>query len=483
MHPIENRINEYLRSRKLSFHTPGHKGLVSLYDGIAFPEADLTELPGLDMLHAPEGIIAEAQANIARIFGADETFFLVNGGTVGNQAALLSIANKENMMSSSGKKVRVQRSAHRSVIAGLILSGLMPEYIPSIIHPDFNLPLGLDWRRFMEDASEVIAFHITDPSYYGTVSDLKSIVKLRGERYQEIPILVDQAHGSHFGAHKFPPNALSLGADIVVHSTHKTLGSLTQTALLHVAGNRIDREKIRQSLELLQTSSPNYILMASLERSGEHVLDNETWQALYAEVLELHEKLENKIRILGIKDLGKYGIDELDWSRILINVSEIPRSCNDIVDLLRNEYGIEPELWDDENILFMLGIGSKPEEIRYLGKSLENMLNKIGQAKGCISGGKEKPREQKVLWDYEEVPRQRLTPREAWLASKRKKVDLKDSVGLIAGETISAYPPGIPIISAGEEISSAIAEYLAMNEKRFRFQGWQGNGVINIIDI
>jgi arginine/lysine/ornithine decarboxylase len=482
VYPIENKINEYLRLNKRSFHTPGHKGQMSLYDGIVFPQADLTELPGLDMLHAPKGIIAEAQAAIAKIFGADETFFLVNGGTVGNQATLLSIANNKTTANFSKGRIRVQRSAHRSIIAGLILSGLKPEYIPSIIHPEFKLPLGLDRQKFMGEAKDVAAFQVTDPSYYGTAVDLSYIVELRDERYPEIPIFVDQAHGSHFGAHGFPPNALRLGADVVVHSTHKTLGSLTQTALLHVAGNRVDLEKIRQSLELLQTSSPNYVLMSSLERVGEHVQDVKVWDGLYAEVLELHTRLENKIRILGEKDRGKFGIDELDWLKILINTADMPFSCKEIVELLRNEYGIEPELWDDENILFMLGIGSKPEEISYLSKSLESMLDNFSQAKNYFAGSKGKIKTETDLWNYEEIPILRITPREAWMASRRK-IALRDSVGLIAGETISAYPPGIPIIAAGEEISSTIADYLAENEKRFRFQGWQGNGVINIIDI
>lgn len=381
MYPIGNGIKEYLNSRRISFHTPGHKGQETIHAGIAFPEADLTELPGLDMLHSPTGIIAEAQAQTARIFGADETFFLVNGGTVGNQASLLAIANQNPPSALAKTRIRVQRNAHRSVISGLVLSGLRPEYVPSVIHPDFNLALGLDLPRYMANAEGTAAFQITSPSYYGTCVDLGQMVSIRNEQYPEAPILVDQAHGSHFGAHGFPPNALSLQADIVVHSTHKTLGSLTQTALLHVLGSRIDRHKVRQSLEILQTSSPNYILMASLEKVGEQVRDAKAWDILYSEVHELHARLENKIRILGAGDRGRFGINDLDWSKILINTSGLFLSCEEIVRLLRNEYGIEPELWDDENILFMLGIGSDPNDVNYLAGSLENILNRDGQAK------------------------------------------------------------------------------------------------------
>lgn len=470
MDSLIQKLLSYSKLGMYSFHTPGHKGRGDILSPLVFPDYDLTELPGLDMLHNSQGVIAEAQRKAAKAYGAEETFFLVNGATAGNQAMLMAL-----MPVLKDKTIRIQRTAHRSVAGALILSGLTPEYIPAVIHPDFNLPLGLDSGAFFANREQVGVFHLTNPGYYGTAIDLDFIIKSRDKESPAIPILVDQAHGSHFKGSLFPQGAVAQGADLVVHSTHKTMAALTQAGMLHVQGERVDRSSLKKALEILQTSSPSYLLMASLENAIREREKDHPWEDLYTEVIRLQEKLGDSLRILTAKDAGKYGIEDVDWSKILINVSPLGIKAADAVDILRSAFRIEPELWDDFNILFMLGIGNKPEEVRVLCKALESVVKKYSFNKGVRKAG----RNQEKAKPYGEegfkmktLPPIRLTPREAWLASK-KTVRIKDSLGRISGETISVYPPGIPLVAAGEEITADVLDYLARAEE-YSWQGWQG---------
>jgi len=463
------QLYSYSELGMYSFHTPGHKGRKDLLAPIVFPDYDLTELPGLDMLPNPQGVLAEAQQKAAKLYRAEETFFLVNGATAGNQAMFMAL-----LPSAKAKKVRIERKAHRSVSGALILSGLTPEYIPSVIHPDFNLPLGLDDAQFTEGLEHIDALHLTSPSYYGTVSDLDRVLEQRDKQKPSLPVLVDQAHGAHFFGNLFPRGAVEQGADLVVHSTHKTLAALTQAAMLHVQGSRIDRFVLRDILNILQTSSPSYLLLASLEEAVAG-LAKPIWDDLYEEVRQLWQKLNGPLRILTEQDCGSYGIKEVDWSKILVNISPLGINAAEAVDFLRRNYRIEPELWDESNILFMLGIGNKPEEVRALRTALEALVKRF---RGLS------PAKKRYLPVYpSSLPPVRLNPREAWLSAKRK-IAVKDCLGEIAAETISVYPPGIPLITCGEEITEEVLTYLLQADK-YNWQGWQGfnRGEILVVDM
>ncbi|WP_088188645.1 amino acid decarboxylase [Desulfosporosinus sp. FKA] len=456
-------LSQYQKQGFCSFHTPGHKGQQEFFHDFDFCGFDLTELPGLDMLHSPKGIIDQAQKRSAEIFGADETFFLVGGGTVGNQAMFMSLTNTVN-------QVIIERSSHRSVMSALVLSGLKPDYLKPIIHPDFNLPLGLDLRPERFPWSNIAACHVTYPSYYGTCIELRDLLNKRTNLAPDVPVFVDQAHGSHFMGFLFPASALTLGADLVLHSTHKTLAALTQSAMLHVQGSRVSRIRLRQSLELLQSSSPSYLLLASLERAGEYALDLWRWEYLKEEVENLQQRVGEKFRILSQNDVGTYGIDALDWSKILINTRPLGLPASRCVEFLRGEFGLEPELWDEENILFLLGIGNTPEDIRRLTRGLE----RLADCTQLLSLGSEHFRKnaRDDRSDSFLLPPQILTPREAFFAKKRR-VPLKESLGHIVGETISPYPPGIPIVVMGEQMTPEVLETLLVVEEG-RWQGWEG---------
>jgi arginine/lysine/ornithine decarboxylase len=455
-------LSTYHKQGYCSFHTPGHKGRQEFFDGLDFPGFDLTELPGLDMLHSPSGVIAEAQKRMAEIFGAEKTFFLINGGTVGNQAMFLALGNIAD------KRVVVERNSHRSVMSALVLSGLKPEYVIPTIHPDFNLPLGFEAEKQQIPWQEIAACHVTYPSYYGTAFELSQLLDERMRLGFNIPIFVDQAHGSHYLGPLFPPSAVKLGADLVLHSSHKTLSALTQAAMLHVQGERISRTRLRQSLELLQSSSPSYLLLASLERAVDFALDLERWECLQEEVEDLHRKVGMNFRILSQLDVGKYGIHTVDWSKILINTLELGLPAPRCVEYLRSGYGIEPELWDEENILFMLGIGNTPEDIRRLTKGLESLANDTHMI--GLTETKRQVRNDRAT--IPPVPDLMLSPRDAFFAHKRQ-IPLKESLGKIVGETISPYPPGIPLIVMGEQMTCEVLSML-LTAGEGRWQGWDG---------
>lgn len=455
-------LSHYQKQGFCSFHTPGHKGQQEFFDGFDFLGFDLTELPGLDMLHSPSGIIAEAQKRSADIFGAEETFYLINGGTVGNQAMFLALED------TASKRVVVERSSHRSVMSALVLSGLKPDYVMPTIHPDFNLALGFDVEKQQIPWQEISACHVTYPSYYGTTFELNRLLDERSRLGFNTPIFVDQAHGSHYLGPLFPPSALQLGADLVLHSSHKTLSALTQSAMLHVQGQRISRSRLRQSLDFLQSSSPSYSLLASLERAGEFALDLGRWECLREEVEVLYQKVGKSFRILSQKDVGAYGIHAVDWSKILINTLGLGVSAPLCVEYLRKGFGIEPELWDEENILFVLGIGNMPEDIRRLTKGLESLAH----FSPSVGFAESKKRVEKDRVGISPLPHQVLSPREAFFAHKRQ-IPLKESMGHIVGETISPYPPGIPLIVMGEQMTYEVLGRL-LSTGEGRWQGWDG---------
>lgn len=468
---LRDGLRSYLEKGYCSFHTPGHKGRQEFFCGVDFPGSDLTELPGLDMLHAPAGIIAEAQAKAAGIFGAEESFFLVNGATVGNQALLLALPDTGPVL--------VSRAAHRSVFSGLILSGHRVTYARPVIHPEFNLPLGLETDEIIGAWAGAAACYVTYPTYYGSCCDLEALLKARDEDFPRLPVLVDQAHGAHYLGALFPPGALALGADAAVHSTHKTLSALTQGAMLHVQGQRLDRARLRQGLELLQTSSPSYLLLASLEQGAESALVQGHWEELRLEVEQIHRGLEGRLRLLDAKDEQTLGIARVDWSKILVNTRPLGIPAPVCVEFLRRRFGIEPELWDHENILFLLGIGSTPADVRLLRRGLESLLepefrHEAGVRSGVGFGKSNRLKPVLPAMLLPPLPPQRLTPRQAFF-SKKRLVPLSESLGHTSGETISPYPPGIPVVVMGEILTEEVLELLRSEEERL-WQGWERAG-------
>ncbi|MDR3269889.1 MAG: amino acid decarboxylase [Peptococcaceae bacterium] len=476
MQDLNDEIARYLKQEYISFHTPGHKGRRDLLPEISFPAGDLTELPGLDQLLSPNGVIAKAQCRAAEIYGANESFFLINGATAGNHAMLLSIA------AGSAERVWLGRASHHSVASGLIISGLTPEYIMPVLHPDFNLYLGADLAPLLEHWSNDQAVHLTYPDYYGAAVHLAQVTAHRDRCLPDAPILVDQAHGAHYIHACFPPGALALGVDMVVQSAHKTLNALTQAALLHVRGSRYQPLRLRQCLDTLQSSSPSYLLMASLENALEYVTKENLWEDLREETEKLRARVSRCLRILSMEDAGTYGIWQVDWSKILVNTRPLGIKASICVDYLRRYWRIEPELWDEENILFVLGIGNTPDEVIRLRAGLESLLAKDFRAQHGSVADRIPPQSAEEDLAHLKLPPMKLTPRQAFFSAKRE-VFLQESVGQICGETVALYPPGIPLILMGEEVTPEVAEFMIAHADAF-WQGWPGRDrqTLQIID-
>jgi arginine/lysine/ornithine decarboxylase len=326
------------------------------------------------------------------------------------------------------------------------------------MHPDFALPLGAEAEDFWRGEDKTLAVHVTCPVYYGSALDMPGLLTLRDELGGRTPVLVDQAHGAHWRCGLFPPNAVELGADGVVHSVHKTLAGLTQSALLHAQGSRLDRRVLAQALAMVQSSSPSYLLMASLDAAVAQGEMAGVWRDLLAEAQRLREDLADVYRVLGDKDVGSYGVAALDGSKILVNTRPLGVSAGAVAGALRREFGIEPEFWDEENILFVLGVGNRPEEVEMLRRAL---LKLADQSRG-VGARLESSQARSSTFGLSCSPPMRLTPREAWLAPRRL-LALGDCLGQVAAETLVTYPPGVPLVIAGEEITEEVMCGVASN--------------------
>lgn len=441
----------------MRFHTPGHKGKMPLLDSIgsqSIADIDLTELPGLDNLHQPNGIIAEAQASCAQWLGVKHTFFLVNGASVGIQAAILGCTGPKDV-------VLIPRNAHKSVTSALILSGASPIYYLPEVHPEFGLPLGQACEPILEKLEthpEVKLLFALYPTYYGTTWNLE-IVRANWHG----TMVVDEAHGAHLPFYEgFPKSATKLGADVVVQSSHKTLAAFTQAAMLHIGQNcPVPTDYFLHALDILHTTSPSYLLMASLESAfwdGIEKGRNGHWSTLIESCLQLKQQLMSKgIRVLNCRDIGNYGIAGVDPTKILVKMPS--QGTSEFVKRLVSRHGIQPELWDSENILFLIGAGDTPETVKALGKALIEEYQSLQAST-------------QVRFPAPAFPKQVLTPREAYLRQK-EQIPLGDSVGRICGETLSPYPPGIPAIVPGEIIDKDMIEYINWS-KKYGIH-WQGN--------
>ena len=352
-----------------------------------------------------------------------------------------------------GDKIILPRNAHKSAINGLILSGA----IPIFIQPETNKKNGIAMGVTLESIEKAIAIHsdakaifLINPTYYGATSNIKEIIKLAHKH--GIAVLLDEAHGAHFNFHKdLPISGMEVGGDMAAVSIHKTGGSLTQSSVLLLNEGFIDHNTVRTTLNLTQTTSASYLLMSSLDvarkmlaTQGEEILDN---------VLELSRfarKEINKIKGLyafGKELIGQPGIYNFDETKLGINVTGLGMSGFKAYDMLRDEYNIQVELGDTYNILAIISIGDKEKSIYALIDALKDMGSKYR--------GKSIFYSRKVLDNPEAI----VSPRNAFYARK-KFVRLENSEGEISGESIMAYPPGIPIIIPGERISKEIIEYI-----------------------
>ncbi len=449
--PLMTALQAACRRQHAAFYVPGHKRgrgspqlLLQAFGRSVF-SADLPELPELDDLFAPEGVILEAQALAANAFGADQTWFLTNGSSCGVMAAILAVCNP-------GDHIVLPRNCHRSVFSGLILSGAIPIFIEPECGPEFAFGVAPQrLEQALATYSPVKAVLVTSPTYEGVCVDIDAIATLTHRH--GLPLIIDEAHGPHFGFHPdLPPSALSAGADLAVQSTHKVLGAMTQAAMLHTQGNRIDPQRINQALQWVQSTSPSYILLASLDAARQQM-------ALYGPQIlgPLIQKVQATRRQLqkidGLSVLSPSppmpGFANLDLTRLTVGVSALELNGLQIDQILHEDLAVTAELPTPSHLTFVPSLGTTQMDLDRLVQALQQV------AKPMTSRSSRKI----DIWDREPISMPQLSPRAAAFATQ-EILPWDQAVGQISAELVCPYPPGIPVLYPGGTITQADLDYL-----------------------
>ncbi len=477
MSTLYEKLSEYADSDYYGFHMPGHKRNRDLMEEDLPFEIDISEIEGFDDLHHARGILKEAQERASRVWHAEETHFLVNGSTVGILSAVLGTTRK-------GDRVLVARNCHKSVYDALELGGLTPVYV----YPGYDENTGLCTsvsaeavRLALKREPGIRAVILTSPTYDGVVSDVAGIaeeVHARG-----IPLIVDEAHGAHFGFHPyFPKNASQLGADLVIHSLHKTLPAMTQTALLHMNGDLVDRERVVSFLDKLQSSSPSYVLMASID-SCAALLEREK-TALFEDYTGLLDSLRSLLGELQHLWLAQpdaaAGAFDYDRSKLVLSVRGAGISSRKLYQRLLQEAHIQMEMAAGTYVLGMTSIADTQEGFERLAEALFTIDDTLlPRDDARIHGSDALPGalpEAMVVYPCWQMNQLVETG-----AGRKESVPLEESIGGISAEYAYLYPPGSPLLVPGERITRAEVEQLAWYEKQgFTIEGLKESGRIEV---
>jgi len=439
--PIYEALSGYVKKGIVKLHVPGHcygrglpKEMLSLLGNAS--KFDLSVLEDIDSLSHPQSVIKEAQKLAAEAFGAEETLFLVNGSTLGVLVMILSTC-------SFNDKILVARNMHQSVVAGLILSGARPVYLQPEFDEEFNLPLNIkpeDVERSLKENPDVKAVLIINPTQFGVAADLKKITEIvhRADKL----LLVDEAWGANLRFHPaFPKPALEAGADLVTQSTHKRLPSLSQTSMLHLQGKKLDRERVKNIVRMLQTTSPSYIFLSAMDtvRRQMALRGEKLWQKVIDLSGEAGDFLEkSKFRYLAREYLNEKNFD-LDPTIVVVEVENGFEAWK-----ILNQNKIEPEFATPDHLIFIFGIGNNKKDVHSFFKALKEI------------SPKKNPRTIK----YPAIaPQISLSPGEASL-KETEEIKIEKAIGRIAAEATTPYPPGIPLLVPGEIITQEIVDYL-----------------------
>ncbi|MBV8886773.1 MAG: aminotransferase class I/II-fold pyridoxal phosphate-dependent enzyme [Chroococcidiopsidaceae cyanobacterium CP_BM_RX_35] len=455
--PLLDALKECASKAHAPFYTPGHKlgqGISQqLADcfGRAVFRLDLPELAELDNLFAPQGVIQEAQELAAETFGAERTWFLVNGSTCGVEAAILTTC-------APGDKIILPRNVHQWVIAGLILSGAIPVFVNPEYDPILDIAHSItpaDVATALEQHPDVKAVLMVYPTYFGVCGDVAAIAQLAHQH--GIPLLVDEAHGPHFAFHPdLPTPALASGADLAVQSIHKVLGAITQASMLHVQGNLIDSTRLSQSLQLLESTSPSYLLLASLDAARQQMALR--GKALMSHTLQLASTARIQIsQIPGIsvfEPLGSTpGCIALDKTRLTVTVSGLGLTGFEADEIFNQQLGVTAELPSLQHLTFVISLGNTEADITSLTQAFSTLATRQTSNNCSASAIK------RVVLTADAAYSSLISPRAAFFA-QTETLPIADSGDHISAELVCPYPPGIPVLIPGEVVTSAALDYL-----------------------
>ena len=472
MEKLSDALFSYAGSDYYGFHMPGHKRNKKV-TGAPLPyEIDITEIDGFDNLHHAKGILKEAQERAASVYRAEETCFLVNGSTAGILSAVLGCTRR-------GEKILTARNCHKSVYHAIELNELESVYL----YPRFEEEKGINGPVEVEAVREALRLNpdiraviIVSPTYDGVVSDVRRIAEAAHE--YGVPLIVDGAHGAHFGFHPyFPEHANAQGADVVINSVHKTLPALTQTALIHMNGIYADRDEVKKYLHIVQSSSPSYVLMAGIdecicmlkERGGE------VFEA-YVKLLE-----KTRARLHELKSLKLVETD--DRSKLVISVKGTDCSSQELYYRLLKEYHLQMEMAAGSYVLAMTSVGDTAEGMDRLVRALLEMDEEItkerigvSENRNCMSGRRfELPHLERVYTSAEMAKKVRR------LRTGVRALPWEQCTGFVSTEYAYLYPPGIPLVVPGERISAEAGRMLLEYRRLgFEIEGLKKDGEIEV---
>lgn len=446
--PLFTALLQHSKRKPLSMHVPGHKnGKLFLEEAKSYYKdilrLDVTELTGLDDLHHPSEAIAHAQELTAALYGVTNSYFLVNGSTVGNLAMILSCLGDNDY-------VLVQRNSHKSIMNGIQLAGAKPIFLEPKIDEQYQIPVYVELETIIEAIKlypSAKALILTNPNYYGLTTNLKEIIELAHDK--DIPVLVDEAHGAHFIAgDPFPASAIKSGADIVIHSAHKTLPAMTMGSYLHFNSSRIDKERLEFYLSALQSSSPSYPIMASLDLARaylEEIIRNKKQVDILQGIKLINEAIKSVPGLELVESRDRFL--KKDPLKLTIR-SNNGLSGYELKDIFESK-NIYAELADPLNLLLILPFGS-----------LNGEIDKIASLKEILPKG-----------FHNRVHKKQSTRRKSRIQTieksftylkklKKNLVSFDEAIGHYAAETVTPYPPGIPFLMVGDKITREILQEL-----------------------
>ena len=455
--PILEALERMKRARLVPFDVPGHKrgrGNPELRDflGEKCLDVDVNSMKMLDNLCHPISVIKEAEELAAEAFGASHAFLMVGGTTSAVQSMVLTACKK-------GEKIILPRNVHRSVINALVVNGATPIYVNPDVDKKLGIALGMkisQVEKAIEDNPDAVAILVNNPTYYGICSNLKKIVEIA--HAHNMLVLVDEAHGTHFYfGENMPITAMAAGADMASVSMHKSGGSLTQSSFL-LTGPNVSAGYVRQVINLTQTTSASYLLLASLDISRRNLALR--GKEAFEEVEKIAAYARNEInKIDGYYAYGEELINgdsiyDFDTTKLTVYTLDIGLAGIEVYDKLRDEYDIQLELGDIGNILAYISIGDRMRETERLVSALYDIRRRY-------------KKDRTGLFDHEYInPSVVMTPQEAFYAEKEEMIPIRETNGRICTEFVMCYPPGIPILAPGERITQEIIDYIVYAKEK-----------------
>ena len=455
--PIYEALEQFRKNKVVPFDVPGHKRgrgnpeLVQLL-GKQCVELDVNSMKPLDTLCHPISVIKEAEELAAEAFGASHAFLMVGGTTSAVQSMVLTACKK-------GEKIILPRNVHRSVINALVVNGATPIYVNPDVDKKLGIALGMkisQVEKAIEDNPDAVAILVNNPTYYGICSNLKKIVEIA--HAHNMLVLVDEAHGTHFYfGENMPITAMAAGADMASVSMHKSGGSLTQSSFL-LTGPNVSAGYVRQVINLTQTTSASYLLLASLDISRRNLALR--GKEAFEEVEKIAAYARNEInKIDGYYAYGEELINgdsiyDFDTTKLTVYTLDIGLAGIEVYDKLRDEYDIQLELGDIGNILAYISIGDRMRETERLVSALYDIRRRY-------------KKDRTGLFDHEYInPSVVMTPQEAFYAEKEEMIPIRETNGRICTEFVMCYPPGIPILAPGERITQEIIDYIVYAKEK-----------------